>query len=371
MSTSPKGRLDMFSMFGFAPIEIAEERLPFVMRSLTNVSDKEVQDIQDSLIRACSGICGYKSAGGFVLVSGSESNRTAMYLAKKTTGKNAVLATNLSHSSIKNAAKELGMKIILVDVDPELGFKVNPKRLEQIIEQNKDEIALVVTTQGTTQLGHFESLSDYPSTENYWIHSDAAYGGMVGGLTGQKIVAKGSRSITIDPHKFVGVLGCGLLLLPNPDDEKLIGNEVSYFRGRATALGTTRSAYPATVALSTMKMLGGEGLERLAKDCIEKAKRAEQLFREGGLKTIIPVQTGIVPIKLNSENEVRYVQTDLERKGYLVSPIEIRGTDSKNKPYQVYGIRMTVTPKPEMTQENIEKFCKATIESYRNMKLIS
>lgn len=162
------------------------------------------------------------------------------------------------------------------------------------------------------------------------------------------------RSITVDTHKFVGALGCGVLLLPDHKDKKHVGGEVVYFEGNASALGTTRSAYPLATAMAGIKHFGTEGLRRLAQECHTKAAQLAERIELMGLKVLVPVEAGVVPVALPSLADVSDLSANLAGEGYKVSPINIyfaRGN--------TYGFRVVVTPKKEMTQPTLDGFAQA------------
>lgn len=244
--------------------------------------------------------------------------------------------------------------------------------LEAALNQRGAELAAIVATAGTTQLGTSEQFVNHPAVERLcreqgtWLHLDAAYGGTINNLISDEypnaISPWLARSITVDAHKFVGVLGCSALLLPRKGDKQLIGPEASYFPSHAVALGTTRSTFEPAVALATMKALGRDGLRRLAHTSHERAARVANELEKAGLKMMVPIQSGVVPIELPSKEAMEYMKTGLEQNGFLVSPVHIQGAD-----YDTWGIRIVVTPKTEMTDDNLNNFTTKAIEVYRVM----
>jgi len=366
--------LDMYNMIGFCPSEILKREARFVFRNLVDASDKEVMGIQNELISFITQKVfklSNRRAEGLVLHSGSEANEVAMLLAKKKTGKRLVVTSNLGHISIKRACEKLGMDILSLDVDTNT-FRVNQAKLRQVLKKHIDKIALLNITYGTTNFGtgedfeFNEEIAILCRESRVWVHVDAAYGGFIMNLSGYGDRAWQTSSltysITVDPHKFIGVLGCGVLLLANPQDKKLIGPEVTYFRGNTTALGTTRSAYPAAVALATMKQFGISGLKKLAKLCVMNAQLVGRRLEETGLSVVAPIRSGLVPIALNSERDIEYVRTGLLKRGFKVSPINISGGD-----YQILGIRIVVTPNPLRKLSNLIAFTKALIDIHKTV----
>jgi len=368
------GPVDMYNMSGFADAEVIQEQLFMAVRNLVDRGDFAVQEIQRELLQILgSELFGLpEDSEGLVLHSGSEANEAALYLAKRATGKRLVLASNLTHQSIARACEKLGLDIITLNGDPNFLYEIPNAELEEMLNQRGSELAAIVATAGTTQLGTSEQFVNHPAVEKFcreegtWLHLDAAYGGTISNLISDEYPSAISpwlaRSITVDAHKFVGVLGCSALLLPRKDDKQLIGPEAPYFPSRAAALGTTRSAFEPAVALATMKALGREGLKRLAHTAHERATRVANELEKAGLKMMVPIQSGVVPIELPSKEALEYMKTGLEQNGFLVSPVHIQGAD-----YEKWGIRIVVTPKAEMTNENLSNFTSKVIELHQAM----
>jgi len=359
----------MYNMIGYCPSEILKSETRFLFRNLVDASDQKVFAIQSELIAFIAEKVfklPSKRTEGLVLYSGSEANEAAMLLAKRESGKRVVVTSSIAHASIDRACEKLEMEILKLDVESET-FKVSSAALKEVLEKSGDKIAFLNITHGTTKLGTSEDfifddeLANICRDKKVWVHIDAAYGGFVMNLARNRDrVWQGSRitrSVTVDPHKFIGVLGCGVLWLTNPADKKFIGPEVAYFQGHTTALGTTRSAYPAAVALAVMNQYGINGLEKLARTCVRNAQWVARKLEGAGLSMIAPIQSGVVPVALSSPRDVDYVRTELLKQGFKVSPINISGSD-----YQMFGVRIVVTPSPLRKLSNLKLFVKALID---------
>jgi len=363
--TKTSQQLDFYNMVGYCPSRIITKCAGFSLRNLVDASDKEIMEMQNELIGYISHklLKIKKKATGIILHSGSEANEIAVYLAKKKTGRNIVLASNISHTSVKNACSKLGMELLAIDVN-EKNFQLNQKELIKVLEEKGQEIALLNVTFGTTYFGSIEDFTFNPKVielcqkHGIWVHVDAAYGGTIMSLLkpnfseayfSSEIVC----SVTVDTHKFIGVVGAGVLILTNPKLKSLIGTEATYFKGHTTALGTTRGALPIATALTMLKELGYPGLKRLASACLKKANWVGEELKKAGFELLYPVESGVVSVKLSSEKETEYWKSELFSKGFKVSPIKLFG-----KHYVVYGIRIVVTPKKEMNWSNIRLFSK-------------
>jgi|CXWL01.1.fsa_nt_gi glutamate/tyrosine decarboxylase-like PLP-dependent enzyme len=374
IASKREGAIDMYNMSGFVDAEVIQRQIPMAIRNLVDRGDFTVQEIQRELLQILgSELFGLpEDTEGLILHSGSEANEVALYLAKQTTNKRLVLASNLTHQSITRACEKLGLDILTLNGDPDFLYEIPNAELEKALNQRGNELAAIVATAGTTQLGTSEQFINHPAVERLcreqgtWLHIDAAYGGTISNLISDEQPSDISpwlaRSITVDAHKFIGVLGCSALLLPRKGDTQLIGPEAPYFPSHASALGTTRSAFEPAVALATMKALGREGLKRLAHISHKRATKVANELEKAGLKMMAPIQSGVVPIELPSEKAVKFMRTSLEQNGFLVSPVHINGAD-----YDKWGIRIVVTPKAEMTDENLSSFTAKVAELYQGM----
>lgn len=309
---------------------------------ISDATDKSAQALADHYISFHRQLVRKPGMDGLIEPSASDTNRLALELARDATGRNKVLCTNLSHSSIAAALHTLRMEAIMIDAQPSLGYQVDKEELRKAISAEGHDLAAVVSTFGTTQLGHIEQLAGWEEVQELresgvWLHIDAAYGAYPGRLA-RRIRMPEADSITIDHYKFAGVQGNALLLV---DKEKTPPSDISYYRHSPFTTRTSLSAGPLAAWYFTKQALGEEaGLRELALDCRQVAQRVAQLVTNQGLKTILPPELTIVPIALHSKAAAERVQSQLLERGYAVGNIDIQGKD-----YATHGVRMVITPK--------------------------
>ncbi len=369
--------VDLYNMVGFCPERIIRSAHRFAFRNLVDASDTEVQKLQKKLLH----IVGEKiirfpkrKPSGFVLHSGSEANEVALFLAHKKTKKHTIIGSNLTHHSIQNACDKLGLQFISLPVNPKNNWRVDPGALHACLKKHHPHLAALCITLGTTKLGTSEDFLYTQKVEricaqnHLWIHLDAAYGGIVLNLLrtqqNQWYQSPSVRSLTVDPHKFFGVLGCSTLLVPYSEDTKLLGPEVAYFSGTTTALGTTRSAFPTACAVRMFDEYGINGLTRLAHDCHAKAQWVATALEKNNVPLLAQVESAVVPIRLKSWNEVKRIKRELLKAELKVSPIEII---IKKKSF--FGIRIVVTPKREMTWQTLKRFIQTLLKKTNSLLL--
>lgn len=183
-----------------------------------------------------------KAAGNFTS-GGSQSNLTALYLATKHAGDDAltngiIFTSTHSHFSILKSARLLGypdhaIVCIATDLYGRMETQTLDQRIRDTINSGKFPVAIVATA-GTTDLGAIDPLSEIASiAENYasWLHVDAAYGGGLlfsnhaERLTG---IAR-ARSVALDFHKMLfQPISCGALLLRDGSDFEPLAMKADY-----------------------------------------------------------------------------------------------------------------------------------------------
>lgn len=328
-----------------------------------NLADGTLPKVQETVkqfIDYHSDLIGKPELSGLVEPNASLANERALEIARGKTGKSKVLCTNLSHNSIEDACKKLRLESIVLDVVPSLGFQVDQDDLAQKVSQHGEDLAAVVSTYGTTQLGHIEDLANREIVkqlreDGVWVHVDAAYGGVIGRLN--KNVPRNANmfmgscdrvevsrelpdadSYTLDPYKFIGKVGCALLLLDKKDIP--VRDIPHYPRSPFTLFSTV----PFGPIVAWSNMVVELGLQEVADDCVYLARRSALDLHKAGISLTLPPQLGIVPITLKNVRDSSRVQEQLNSEGYIVGNLHIKG-----KGYTIHGIRFAVTPKtPEV-----------------------
>ena len=240
--------------------------------NLADGSHKGAQELAHYFIEWHKKLLGTPNMEGLLEPSASLANCRALELARNATRKNKVLCSNLSHVSITRAAELLRLEPIVLDVNP-VNYQVRDEELARAISQHGNDIAAIVSTYGTTQLGHIERLAENElvkqlRSEGTWLHVDAAYGGYVGKLSRHvKLGIPDADSITIDPYKFVGKPGVALLLV---DGEKSPRPNVNYYIHSPRTFHTTLSTGPVAAWWQTVKDIGDNyGCREIPDQCEE------------------------------------------------------------------------------------------------------
>lgn len=172
-----------------------------------------------------------ESAGGVFVPGGTVGNLSAMVAARGHAAAKlgdarparwAFLASETSHSSVKEGADVMDAEVILVPVDDD--FRMRGDSVAAALDEHGDRIAGVVATSGTTNLGRIDELDaigEACRARDVWFHVDGAYGGAALASPDQRPNFAGlelADSFIVDPHKWLfAPFDCCALLYRDPD----------------------------------------------------------------------------------------------------------------------------------------------------------
>ncbi len=312
--------------------------------NIANARDTQAQQLAEYFINFHTNLIGAPNFSGIIEPSAWLANERALQLARDSTQRSKVVCSNLTHISIKEACDKLGLDTIVVDADPFNNYQVEEKELLQAISGKEGDIAAIVSTHGTTQLGNVENIEKFRIVKELrekgtWLHIDAAFGGV---LTQVSYLRKSpimeSDSVTIDPYKFLGASGSALLLAPQ---QKLNSKDIPYYSHSKFTRYSTLDASPIAVWYKSVQDIGlKNGMSELADECVQQASRFTERLTEHNIPLIRNPATIIVPIKTESRQETEQLRDYLHDKGYNVGRVVIEGND-----YQTNGVRVACTPR--------------------------
>ncbi|MEV2275407.1 pyridoxal-dependent decarboxylase [Nocardiopsis sp. NPDC049922] len=266
--------------------------------------------METRIIAELADLAGYdgQRAGGVVTSGGTESNLTALLLARdhalaahsdldaSRTGVAAaangalprILCGEVAHFSVQRAAALLGLgeeAVVTVPVDSE--HRMRPEALRRTLRrlrEDGDVPVAIVATAGTTDLGGIDplaSIAHIAAEHGVWLHVDAAYGGGLlfsDRLRGLLDGLGRADSVSLDLHKLGWQpVAAGVLLTRERASFAPLSRSVSYLNptddeeaGYPSLLGyslrTTRRADVFKIAV-TLRALGREGLGRMVDAC--------------------------------------------------------------------------------------------------------
>jgi tyrosine decarboxylase/aspartate 1-decarboxylase len=298
----------------------------------TNLGDPELfpgtKEIESRLINFVSNLLNAPStAGGQIVSGGTEGNITAMWLAKKVSGKKEIILSQNAHFSFKKIASMMDMKLIEIPLTKD--YHIDLTKVRQKINRNT---AAILGIAGSTELGTIDpipELSEICRDENLFLHVDAAFGGYVIPFLKElnynvpdfDFKLEGVSTISIDAHKMgYSAIPLGIIILREREwlDEISVESPCISSKKQAGLLGT-RSGGPVAAAYAVNKYLGKEGYKKIVRRCMEVTAYTKEKLKEIGLDLITEPTMNVLGVKLKRLSEV---VEKLKEKGWRVNMIE-------------------------------------------------
>lgn len=214
---------------------------------------------------------------GYVTNGGSEGNLFGLFTARTTLPHAPVYVTAATHYSVAKAAELLRMQ--LVTVPARADDTMDPDALRDLAAAHKGG-AIVVATIGTTMLGGNDDLPALrqaaAASGPVYAHVDCALGGWLAPFTAAPVpydFADGADSMTFSAHKWPGHFApTGIVLARRHLVREW--NAAPYTGASDHTLGCSRSGLAVAVLWAALRLLGYQGLRRLAEGSIEVAEHA-------------------------------------------------------------------------------------------------
>jgi len=319
----------------------------------TNLGDPELfpgtKEIESKLISFISNLLNApKTATGLMGSGGTESNITAIWLARKLTGKKENIIPKSAHFSFEKIASIMNINLVTIPLNKDYCMDIS-----KIRKKISNNTATVVGIAGSTELGTIDpipELSEICKDENIFLHIDAAFGGFVIPFLRElgydvpdfDFSLKGVNSISIDAHKMgYSAIPLGALIIRNHKWLDEISVETPYISGKKQAgILATRSGGPVAAAYAVAKYLGREGYKNLVKRCMNTTKYTEKKINDLGLSLVVKPTMNVIGVKLKNPSKVIRKLTEL---GWKV-----------NKMDRLSSIRIVLMP--HITKEIIDNF---------------
>jgi tyrosine decarboxylase/aspartate 1-decarboxylase len=264
-----------------------------------------------------------KGVPGHITSGGTESNITALWVAKKVLGKSEILFPKNIHFSIMKAIDLLNLKPVEIDLDENYCMSV-----DDVEAKLSDNTAAVVCLAGATELGGIdpvERISELCS-ENVFLHVDAAYGGFIIPFLNDlgydmpkfDFELEGVSSISIDPHKMgFSTIPAGVLLYRSEDYLEQITVDAPYLLSmKYSTLSGTRNSAAVAATYAVLRHLGRSGFRKVVSECMTNTEYCASKVRELGLELVIEPVTPVIGIKLNNPGNVMH---ELAKENWFVS----------------------------------------------------
>jgi tyrosine decarboxylase/aspartate 1-decarboxylase len=333
------------------PYNIAKEA--YIKFLETNLGDPELfpgtKEIELKLISFISNLLNApKTATGLIGSGGTESNITAIWLAKNLSGKKEVIIPKSAHFSLKKIASLMDIKLVTIPLNKNYCMDIS-----NIKKNNSKNAAAIVGIAGSTELGTIDpipDLSEICRDEDIFLHIDAAFGGFVIPFLKElghdvpdfDFSLKGVSSISIDAHKMgSSAIPLGALIIRDNKWLDKISVETPYIsHKRQTGLLATRSGGPVAAAYAVTKFLGRDGYKDLVKRCMNTTEYTVKKINDLGLSLVVQPTMNVLGVKLKNPSKM---VIKLKELGWKV-----------NKMDRLSAIRIVLMP--HVTKEIIDDF---------------
>jgi aromatic-L-amino-acid decarboxylase len=247
---------------------------------------------------------------GHIEDTASTSTLAALIAARHITGRNVIVCSEHTHSSVEKAARMLGMELRKIETDDTLGMRTDGLEL--------GDVAAVVATVGTTSFASVDpvrELAELAHAAGAWLHVDAAYAGSSWICEEERWSQDGvelADSLVINPHKWLMTpMDCSLLWTSRPDElrtafsltpEFLRTDDDAYaLSDYGPALGRR---FRSLKLWAVLRCYGREGLQRMLREHVRLANLfAELVEADPDWELCAPQQFSLVVFRRNGTDE--------------------------------------------------------------------
>jgi aromatic-L-amino-acid decarboxylase len=250
---------------------------------------------------------------GHIEDSASTSTLAAMIAAREATGRNEVVCTDQTHSSVAKAARMIGMRVRPVATDD--AFRMRVDGLGDL-----SQAAVVVATVGTTASASVDpvpALADACAAAGTWLHVDAAYAGSAMVCPEFRWAFKGvdrADSLVVNPHKWLLTpMDCSLLWTSRPADLRAAFSLVpEYLRTPDAEDALSLSEYGPALGRrfralklwAVLRCYGRRGLQEHIRRGVRLAETFEEWVKsEPGWEVCAPRHFSLVCFRLDGDDE--------------------------------------------------------------------
>ena len=319
----------------------------------TNLGDPELfpgtKELENKLIYFFKNLMNAPKNATVIFGSGgTESNITAIWLAKNLSKKKEIIIPQSAHFSFDKIKSLMDIKIVSIPLNN--NYCIDITKLRKKINKNT---AAIVGIAGSTELGTIDpipEISELCFDEKIFLHIDAAFGGFVipflkdlgHNVPDFDFKLKGIGTISIDAHKMgCSAIPLGALILKESKWLDEISIETPYISSKKQAgILATRSGGPVAAAYAVTSYLGQDGYKKIVKNCLDVTNYTADKLEKIGLTLVTKPTMNVIGVKMKHTS---LVVNELTKLGWKV-----------NKMQRLSAIRIVLMP--HVNKKIIDKF---------------
>ncbi len=227
---------------------------------------------------------------GYVTNGGTEGNMYGIYLAREIYPEGLVYYSEATHYSVPKILRMVHARNIMIKSTA--NGEIDYQDLAATLRIHRDVPAIIFANIGTTMTGAVDNLDRIKQAlkdnaiTHYYIHCDAALGGMILPFVEQPPAFDfnaGIDSLAISGHKMVGSpVPCGIALAKKCHVDR-IARAVEYISTFDTTVSGSRNAITPLFLWYAIHCHGVNGFRDIVRGCLKMAAYAVQRFNDCGI----------------------------------------------------------------------------------------
>lgn len=231
---------------------------------------------------------------GYVTNGGTEGNLYGIYLARELYPNGIVYLSDQTHYSAMKNLRILRMPYEMIESQD--NGEIDYDKLQTAIRKNREKgPPILFVNIGTTMKGAIDDLTKIKEIlksekiQNYYIHCDAAFYGMVLPFVPKRLAKPfdfraGIDSIAISGHKMIGSpIPCGVVITKKSHVDK-IKNTIEYVGINDTTISGSRNGITPLFLWHELICAHKNHFKLKVQDCFEKAEYIIEQFNKKGVK---------------------------------------------------------------------------------------
>lgn len=283
-----RANFDYSELFRFLSIPINNLGDPFAPSTYR----LHTKDIEREVIEWFAELTHAKPAEfwGYVTNGGTEGNLYGLYLARELMPNALTYYSEHTHYSVSKNLGLLQMPSIMIRTQG--NGEIDYEDLEATLRVHRDRPPVIFANIGTTMqqgvddVARIRAILKKLSIPKFYIHCDAALGGMVLPFIEDAPAwdfRSGIDSLSISGHKFIGSpIPCGIVLARKTHVDR-IARSIEYVGTLDTTISGSRNGISPLILWYAIRKFGREGFTQMVNQCMETAEYAIEAFKAAGI----------------------------------------------------------------------------------------